>query len=482
MNRIGAVASVAFTLLVLSGVARAQSWQPLTNQPSFQASNAYLLTDGTVIVQRLLASDWYRLTPDDSGSYVNGTWSQIGSMPSDYGPLYYASGVLADGRLIVTGGEYNLTPTPIFTNKGAIYDPLADQWTRLEPPTGWDRIGDAQSEILADGRFIFANPFDTRIAILDPVTLTYTNLSPPKDDRNAEEGWTLLPDGSFLTIDVLARPSAQRYVPELNQWVNAGSTPVNLVDPGSQEIGPALLRPDGTVFATGATGHNAIYNAATGEWSVGPDFPFISGEGQYDIADGPAALLPNGNVLCAASPGVYRRPVHFWEFDGTKLNQVPDTPRAPQITSYEGRMLVLPTGQILFTDGSTDVEVYTPSGTYDPSWAPTITSVPTDVQAGLTYTISGTQFNGLSEGSAYGDDAQTATNYPLVRLTNQDTGHVFYARTHDHSRMGVATGDEIVSTSFDVPPDVELGDSDVAVVTNGIPSAAVTVTISAGNP
>jgi hypothetical protein len=31
-----------------------------------------------------------------------------------------------------------------------------------------------------------------------------------------------------------------------------------------------------------------------------------------------------------------------------------------------------------------------------------------------------------------GDDPQAAANYPLVRIANNRTGHVFYSRTHDH--------------------------------------------------
>src|SRR5262249_39906121 len=95
--------------------------------------------------------------------------------------------------------------------------------------------------------------------------------------------------------------------------------------------------------------------------------------------------------------------------------------------------------------------------------------------AGQTYTISGTQFNGLSQGASYGDDAQMATNYPLVRITNRGTGHVQYARTHDHSRMGVATGSLAVSTQFDAPAGLESGPSDLVVVANGIPSASVLI-------
>ncbi len=94
------------------------------------------------------------------------------------------------------------------------------------------------------------------------------------------------------------------------------------------------------------------------------------------------------------------------------------------------------------------------------------------------HTISGTQFNGLTQGAYYGDDLQAATNYPLVRITNNATGHIFYARTHGHSSMGVATGSSSVSTSFDVPAGIELGASMLVVVANGIPSASVNVNIS----
>ena len=101
-------------------------------------------------------------------------------------------------------------------------------------------------------------------------------------------------------------------------------------------------------------------------------------------------------------------------------------------------MLVLPTGQILFTDFFF-VSVYNPSGTYNPAWAPRIQSAPARVSPGGSYVISGHRFNGMSQGAAYGDDQQSATNYPLVRITNNATGHVFYSRTHDHSSMAVAS-------------------------------------------
>jgi len=98
------------------------------------------------------------------------------------------------------------------------------------------------------------------------------------------------------------------------------------------------------------------------------------------------------------------------------------------------------------------------------------------VKPGGSYGISGHLFNGMSQAAAYGDDDQSATNFPLVRITNNATGHVFYSRTHDHSSMAVASSDA-VSTHFDVPANQEHGPSKLVVVANGIPSAPVAVVV-----
>jgi hypothetical protein len=324
--------------------------------------------------------------------------------------------------------------------------------------------------------------------------------------------------------------------------VGAGTTPQNLqatdtngVDnipfdhdkrvyhpPG--EMGPAILRPDGTVFATGAActikgpktdpsacvvyhpvGHTAIYGPANGTWTEGPNFP--NGEGAGDTY---AALLPNGNVLVQPNPpGVSDDPIaranaryasvrartirpvvsasgeapqsscpptnlyKMYEFNGTNL--IPE----PQATFCgEPSMLLLPTGQVMLGGQF----VYTTSGTYQPAWAPTITKFTSDIFIGGNYQIWGTQFNGLSQANSYGDEFQVSTNYPLVRITNNATSHVKYARAYNPSTMGVATGSAIVSTWFQVPLNTELGDSTLQVVANGIPSLPVTVTVGSQGP
>ena len=331
--------------------------------------------------------------------------------------------------------------------------------------------------VLPNGSYMLGNCCYNQQAILDFSTLTWTITGSGKADVNSEEGWTLLPDGTVLTVDVTDVKNTERYNPTTGTWSTAGDTPVSLE--GYSEMGPAILRPDGTVFATGASGATAIYtpgaNGAVGTWTQGPSFP-KSGGAQLDIADGPAALLPNGDVLCFASPAAYKTPGTFFEFDGANLTEVPGTPNAPHDSSYYGRMLVLPTGQILFTDGSTDVEVFTGPGEPNPAWAPVISTVPRKLTPGTTYNITGVGFNGMSQGAAYGDDAQSATNYPLVRITMKASGHVFYCRTSGHSSMAVASS-ATVSTHFAVPSGIETGAGELVVVANGIASTAVTVKV-----
>jgi hypothetical protein len=471
-------------------------WQLLTNQPPVLdytdcgPGNPILLTDGTVMLQDDGCQDWWKLTPDEFGSYVNGTWTQLASTPAGYSPLYHSSAVLPDGRVIIEGGEYNFLQ-PVWTNLGAIYDPQTDTWTSVNPPAGWSTIGDAQGVVLFDGTFMQANCCTTEAALLNLNTLTWTPTGSGKFDINDEEGWTLLPNKKVLTVDAYVRSydptgmNFELYNPASGKWTSPGQgTRVQLWDSAADcggrrfasfEVGPAVLRPDGTVFYTGANacgaGHTAIYNSNTGVWTPGPDFP-----DSLDIADGPAALEPNGKVLMMASPGIFNTPATFFEWDGSSLTEIPPATHASNDSSFYGNMLVLPTGQILFTDFFF-VSVYNPTGTYNPAWAPGIQSAPATVNPGGSYVISGHGFNGMSQGAAYGDDQQSATNYPLVRITNNATGHVFYSRTHDHSSMAVASG-ALVSTHFDVPTTQEHGPSQLVVIANGIPSAPVAVTVN----
>jgi hypothetical protein len=510
------VSNVTFSAFTGGG-----TWTHVTTapfSPNFTADTCLLLTDGTVACHQGGTSAWFRLAPDAFGNYFTGTWSQMASMPPcisgdcpgdptsttpPYAPTSYASAVLADGQLYVVGGENNGNVDYVDVNMGAYYDPVINMWTALPAPWPTGQVGDVQSVVLNDGTFMLAkHGFGT--AFLPPGCRTTACFTPAttmqdKADINNEEGWTLLPllpgglgfflfpSPNVLVVNVSSSPGSQVYTPTATPstsgfWTNAGNTgTVNLVDQKDLEIGPQVLRPDGSVIVFGGSGENAVYYTSSDifvdYWADAPPFPIINGQ-QLDVADGPAALLPNGNVLVGASPGFFNRPTYFYEWDGTSLIQVPAPLNAPVETTSFNHMLVLPTGQILFNE-LTGFEVYTesPSTTYNAAWQPTITSYPISFAPGSTnLQIFGTQFNGLSQGAMYGDDAQTATNYPLVRLTDA-SGHVFYMRTHDHSTMAVATGTAAVFTFFDVPLTQPTGTYNLEVVANGIPSIPVAVQV-----
>jgi len=480
-----ALALAALCALGAAG-AQAQTLTALTHQPPVRVNLPFLLTDGRVLAQASNDRDWYALSPDANGKYVTGTWTKMASFPSswNYAPDAPASQVLGDGRVVISGGEYN-NGNFALTPMGAVYDPVANSWTQLAPPPGWLNIGDSPSAVLPDGRFILGRKLDEQMAALDPKTMTWTLLGTTgKSDFNSEEGWTLMPDGTILTLDVLNAPNTERYLPDSGAWMSDGNTPVDLHSPTTVkgciqydngcyyppgEIGPAILRPNGTVYATGSanngkTAHSAVYtpgssSTSPGTWTTGPNFP--NGDNAGDCA---GSLLPNGNVLVASVQG------KLYEFNGTKLKQTAASGAAGAV------LLQLPSGETLVT--SSTVRVYVNAGTPKAAWAPTISSVPSSLTRGSSYVVSGTQFNGLSQAAAFGDEIETNTNYPLVRITNTATGHVTYARTHDHSTMGVATGTKPVSTHFDVPSGTPTGASTLQVVANGIASTAVNVTIN----
>ena len=558
----GTLRSLVIALIVLlaaAGNASAQvtggTWAQLTHepcskgQPCFTPDQALLLTDGTVMVQNYYGNDWYRLSPDQYGNYANGTWNQIASLPAGYAPFAYGSAVLPNGKVIIEGGEKGIFgpncqgPRGLATNCGAIYDPVKNMWTAEPPPdfgdmcgsngTTWCVIAGAPTVVLPDGTFMMGDagylgdnynlpPAKLQAFLPPPYTGTWMQADPngTKHDGNGEEGWTLLPSvGSFfgplslvMTVDTYSRVqlvcngynSSELYIKELfyDSWSCLGNTP-NMLYPNVNEMGPAILRPDGTVFQAGADQYTAILSPITtlpplpNLWTAGPNFPLDSNGSQLEIEDGPAALLPNGNVLMMASEDETTPPATFLELTPAPQNQlvvVSGPPYANNLSSNEGQMLLLPTGEVLLIPHfgvSSYLEIYTPTNpNYDPSWAPVICggscsyNQPVVIYNNYRNQISGLRFNGMSQGAAFGDEYQSATNYPLIRITDYSGFQpmVYYCRTHDHTSMGVQTGNLKVSTFFDCP-DVPTGTvGDLEVVANGIPSNPMLVVVVQVDP
>ncbi|HAO98430.1 MAG TPA: hypothetical protein DCQ83_00100 [Fibrobacteres bacterium] len=390
-----------------------------------------------------------------------------------YTRLDFSSQILKDGRLYVAGGEYGTGKS-----NGEVYDPLTNLWTNT--PLPGNVVSDACSAILEDGRVLQSLVgAKTGTVIYNPIDNTYIP-GPSTHGGFGEAAWVKLPDNSLLQVDINSKNS-ERYIQSLNKWVVDATVPVNLYDSYGSETGAGFLLPNGRAFMLGSPGTTALYtpsgDTTMGTWVAGPTIPNGGG-----TPDAPAAMMVNGKILAAISPiptsaTHFPAPLYFYEYDYVS-NTFTQTTAPGGVTSlnhasYYGNMLDLPDGKVLYGEqGSKILYVYTPDGTPLTAGKPTVTKI---VPYGTgSYAMTGTLFNGISEGAAYGDDEQMATNYPIVRLT-RDT-NVYYARTYNWNSTGVQRGNRPDTAFFTLPTGLSPATYSLSVIVNGIGSDPISFT------
>src|SRR5205085_6800138 len=118
------------------------------------------------------------------------------------------------------------------------------------------------------------------------------------------------------------------------------------------------------------------HTPSTNSWAAGPTLP----DGSV-ADDSPAAILPDGNVVFAADQPLFNSPTRIYEFNPSTNAITQLATPATLTTSLNGnpsfidRMLMLPNGQLLFTDSTSQLWLYSESGTVQPSWRPRILGV-----------------------------------------------------------------------------------------------------------
>jgi fibronectin type 3 domain-containing protein len=451
-------------LLVAPRAHAGGTWSPLLHSPPSGLNNSLLLSDGTVMCGDG-NQNWYRLTPDIHGSYINGTWSTMATMHDTR--LFYASQVLTNGNVFVCGGEYG-------SGKGRaeVYDPKANLWTTAPlPGIGY---ADAESKMLPSGNLVMEHD------VYNVASNSWIPLNALREQ--GEACWVKLPDDSILTVDGGAT-TASRFIPAQNRWISDTTCPVSLYGYGFEE-GAAHLLPNGKVFFIGGTVNTAIYtpsgSTVSGSWAVGPTMIF--GTNRLGGVDAPSALMVNGKVLCVIGPtNGFDSPTFFYEYDDTTngFTQV-NGPTGPTYNapSYVTTMLDLPDGNILFLGSGTSLYIYTPAGVPIAAGQPVISSITENTDG--SFHLIGTGLNGITGGAAYGDDWQMDSNYPLIRMTNSVTGNVYYVRTYGWNSTGVATGSKVVTTEFSLPPSLPAGTYSLVVTASGLSSAPTTFTYTPG--
>ena len=406
------------------------------------------------------------------------TWTQAASK-------VYQDSSDEEGWSVLLGGKvltYDLDPS-IASGQGyaEIYDPSRNLWSGVSPTDGTAK-GD--------------------LPLLSSVALGY------------ELGPVLrLQDGRALVIG--ANQHTALYSQGANQW-SAGpdiigrlSNPFGSIDHAlfGADDAPAALMPNGHVLFAADAGPNPV-NASANTHAGSPVVTGLATTAGLQVnwsvaqADGNTDVIPAGAYITSVDSahqihlsanaelsaakkalvlgGVFSNPTVLFDYDPLAgriepLRPALADPNLAQYGSYVTRLLVLPTGQVLFSDGiGNQLYAYTPSGTASAAIRPVITGVGQADDGG--YRLTGIRLNGPSAASAYGDDVQSNENYPLVRLEDA-SGRVFYCRTFNWSETGVESAPE--SVRFTLNPAVKAGSYQLTVVAGGIASAPVPFRVAA---
>jgi hypothetical protein len=429
----------------------------------------------------------------------SGSWTSVDSFPkSIFGddPME----LLPDGRVLTGGGAFNGGLGAGFNGANQTYffdpsQPAGNQWS------------------FAANKVARSNSFGTSYY-----------------DSSDEESWVKLSDGSILTYDIWASTDlntfyAERFIPAgtaaaqklgvSNTWVDASNTsktnPPSVLSTRSQglELGPGFLLPDGRAFFFGANGNTAYYDPATDTWSAGPAEPQKNltltrnvdskGNVYYTVSSGsptdtptfqvatddPGAMLPNGKILIALSPlgprigGGYSFPQasYVYEFDPTTNTFTENTPAGlTNENAFELNMAALPTGDVLMGNEAGSMQIYSPDGSALSSQQPSISDI---TRFSNSFQLTGTRLTGMSEGAAYGDDNEMASNYPIVRYIDLN-GNLTRGRTFNWSNTGVQTGSTPESTQFTLPSSIGPGVYLAQVAVNGLVDSVLNILTTAG--
>lgn len=394
-----------------------------------------------------------------------------------------------------------------------IYDPALNAWspsgTKVYPDQsdeeGWTRTSegtivtyDLFQSIATDGGY--AEKYNPKTGIwsgISPSDGTAVGTIPQLSSVNLgyELGPALrLQDGRVLVIG--ATQHTATYNPIGNNWQpgpDISGTLNGIASPFGADDAPGAILPNGHVIFTadaGASQFTSSGNITNGSpvithipstailqvfWGVsGAGIP----TGSYILSvDSPSQVTISNSATATTAAdaiswgGTFSSPAEVFEFnpETNKINQItsslPDA-NLPFEGSYPTRMLILPTGQLLFSDSSAQLWVYTSEDQANPFLRPIITDV--HYIGGGNFRLKGLQLDGQSSGASYGDDDQMDSNYPIVRMVDSH-GNVLYARTSNWSK--IAVGDDGFETvDFTPNPEVTPGNYTLFVSGAGISS------------
>ena len=436
----------------------------------------------------------------------------------------------ATETMLLPGGTQILAGSLVDTTT-RIYTIATDSWALASPKVydrsdeeGWAMTA-APGKIVVYDIFQSINTGQGYAEAYNPVTGNWNSVSPAdgtalgtlplltSDNLGAEFGPTLrLQDGRILEVG--ANGVTALYTPSTNTWV-VGPTIKGTLNGTPATFGaddaPGALLPNGHVLLAADAGPATPDAGTTGNTTAdSPVITNIPDTSQYQVgwgvadADGSGTVIPpntsiqsidsphqvtvsnNANVTLAGAAlrfgGTFSAPTQLFDFNpagaGSISNVTATSPvNLTQESAYTFRMLVLPTGQVLFGQNqNTQLYLYTPTGAASPALRPTINNI--TYNGGGKFTMTGKQLDGQSAGASYGDDVQMDSNYPIVRLVNA-SGAAYYCRTTNWYAGQVGQGTAVTHTvNFTLNSQMPAGNYSAIVSGAGISSFPVSIVIT----
>jgi hypothetical protein len=316
------------------------------------------------------------------------SWTTTGSMAE--ARFDFTATLLADGRVLVTGGDLGYDADPRALASAELYDPSTGAWT----PTGSMLTGRYRhtATLLPDGKVLVAggnvnnsNVIGIRCCLAtaelyDPGTGAWTATGSMNAPRVAHLA-TLLLDGTVLVVGGDSYPNTglerfplERYDPGTGTWSAAESSL-------SMGFGQTdILLPDGRVLFN----DSSLYDPSTESWSSTLNCCFGSDQPDTYSGGGTVTLLADGQVLGAGGssrvpstePGLTSRLIA--KLTAALYDPVGGGWRATgsmHVGHVDATATLLPDGRVLIVGGSTEgfpttalttAELYDPStGTWD---------------------------------------------------------------------------------------------------------------------
>jgi hypothetical protein len=537
--------------VMIQGRTPGNNWMRLTPDSAGSYTNGSWSVLAPMSIPRLYFAS--HVLPNGMVWVLGGEYSGFGLMPNAtntgeiYDPLSDSWSPIAphpeahfgdDPSMLLPGGK--ILAGSISSPRTYIYDIATNTWA-FEALKVYDDSSDEEGWVKLPGNKVLTYDIFRSVATLsgyaeiyDPAAHVWSSVSPgdgsaagvipqlSSPDVGFEMGPALRLRGGGIFV-IGATGHTARYNPSTTRW-REGPDIVGQLNGRPALFGaddaPSAMLPNGHVLFAADAGPSAVFttgNTALGSplitavgatssvqpgWNVaGPGIPagsrIVSVDSPTQVRISNNATATNTGALLKFG-GVFSSPTQLFDFDpGANTIVLVDMPATSlsRLPAFVTRMLVLPTGQVLFSDGSSQLWVYTPPGEPPPGARPIVNRVTYDGNG--VFLLKGRKLTGQSSGAAYGDDVENDENYPIVRLsscnaalqsgqnsaTSPETActlgsPVFYARTTDWSSVDVGTHGERQTVSFRLPAGIPAGWYALEAIAAGVSSLPIDIQVT----